>query len=72
MKRPAERRPGLQPIQTRFEPSHFGETCVADAYACLVPPVWRRPGTVPSIPLPKGEREVDRGGAHGEEERQCG
>jgi hypothetical protein len=71
MKRPAERKVWSQPIQGRFEPSHLAEACVADAYACLVPPVWRRPGTLPSILELNPGRGTDSHERRGKEGRQC-
>jgi hypothetical protein len=57
-------------IQTRFEPSHLANGCLADAYLRLVPVVWRplrssTPGLVAPTAVSR-ERQQQH-----EEGRQC-
>jgi hypothetical protein len=61
-------------VQTRFEPSHLANACLADAYTRLVPVVWRLLPRSPRCPAPGTVAPEIVGRArheHEEEVRQC-
>ncbi len=59
MAHPHDRQFAARPVRTRFEPSHFAQACLVDAYARLVP-LQRR--ARPALPCSGSLGTVDSSG----------